>query len=86
MSKPESKVNKDLQIQAIEAKLKLMAGKSVQDEFEINKTVATEAPVISQYQHKQQQNNATSTSRSKNNFKKFDRHSNRPYNRPKVRR
>lgn len=85
MSKPETKVNREIQIQAIEAKLKLMAGKSG-DEFEINKTVASEIPIISQYQYNKQQNSSTtSNTRNKSNFKKFDRH-NKPYNKLKVRR
>lgn len=86
MSKPEPKVNREIQIQAIEAKLKMMAGKSSQDDFEINKIVANETPVITQFQYnKQQSSSTTSTTKSKCNYKKSDRH-NKPYNKSRTRR
>ncbi|KAF5294077.1 hypothetical protein FQA39_LY13551 [Lamprigera yunnana] len=51
MAKLEKKVNRESQIEAIEAKLKLMEGKGSQ-ELEINKTVLTEPPVIPLFQSK----------------------------------
>lgn len=94
MSKPEAKVNKQIQIQAIEAKLRMMAGKSSQDDFEINKTVATETPIITQYQFNKQQsnnncnngisNNNNNSVKCKTNYKKSDRH--KPYSKSKTRR
>lgn len=80
MAKPETKINRETQIQAIEAKLKLMEHKS-SDDFEINKTVANEIPVISQYQYNKQQSNTSNNIR----YKKFDRHS-KPYNKARSRR
>lgn len=49
MTKEDKKTDRLSQIQAIEAKLKLMEKKK-EDELKINETVATKAPVIVQYQ------------------------------------
>ncbi|KAK9879567.1 hypothetical protein WA026_006635 [Henosepilachna vigintioctopunctata] len=51
LAKPELKTDRESQIQAIEAKLKLMEQRN-SEELKINDTVATKAPVIAQYQHK----------------------------------
>ncbi|XP_056634863.1 probable RNA-binding protein 18 [Diorhabda sublineata] len=51
MSLAGQKTDRISQIQAIEAKLKLMEKKN-EDELKINDTVATKPPVILQYQHK----------------------------------
>lgn len=80
MSKSEKKCNRECQIQAIEQKLKLMEH-NTKEELIINKTVATEAPVISQFQNNKQQ--------SASNYKlhkhfKFERH--KPYNKHRHRR
>lgn len=53
MSKSEKKTDRESQIQAIEAKLKLME-KKAEDELKINDTVATKPPVITQFQYNKQ--------------------------------
>lgn len=83
MAKPEQKTDREFQIQAIEAKLKLMEHNK-NNELVINKTVATEVPVVAQYQvNKQQPQN--SNFRHRNNYKKSDRH-HKPYTKCKNRR
>ncbi|XP_022914293.1 probable RNA-binding protein 18 [Onthophagus taurus] len=86
MSKPEKKTDRQTQIQAIEAKLKLMEH-SQNSELVINKTVATESPVISQFQQNKQQPITTSSNniKYKNNFKRHERN-HKPYNRHKTKR
>lgn len=74
MSKNEKKTNRELQIQAIEAKLKLMERRS-EDELKINDTVATKPPVITQYQHNKQV--TISSSLKAKNLKKNDK--SKPY-------
>ncbi|GJQ84113.1 hypothetical protein Trydic_g12086 [Trypoxylus dichotomus] len=83
MGKPEKKTDREFQIQAIEAKLKLMEHNK-NNELVINKTVATEVPIISQYQHNKQQP-PSSNSRVRSSFKKPDRH-HKPYTKHKSRR
>lgn len=85
MSKAEKKVDRESQIQAIEAKLKLMEKKRT-DELEINKTVATEPPVISQYQFNK--NHAASSTSSKQKYvsRRNDKHYNKPYSKNRPRR
>lgn len=84
MSKAEKKVDRESQIQAIEAKLKLMEKKRI-DELEINKTVATEPPVISLYQfNKTQVIGATASRHKQVSVRKCDRH-NKPYSKHKSR-
>lgn len=84
MSKAETKVNRESQIEAIEAKLKLMERKDTQD-FEINKTVAAEPPVITLYQNKKHEittSSNPSSIRQKVNTKRSDRR-HAPYNKYK---
>lgn len=50
MAKPVVKNNRESQIQAIEAKLKLLEKKSTTD-LKINDTVATKPPITAYYQH-----------------------------------
>ncbi|XP_050513072.1 probable RNA-binding protein 18 [Diabrotica virgifera virgifera] len=86
MSKAEQKTDRTSQIQAIEAKLKMMEKKR-EDELKINETVATKPPVISQYQQKTQ-NGATSVSTSTTNHRSVrqrDRYQ-KPYTKSKYRR
>ncbi|KAJ8983693.1 hypothetical protein NQ317_003483 [Molorchus minor] len=80
MSKEEKKIDRISQIQAIEAKLKLMEKKK-EDELQINDTVATKPPVIVQYQHSKSQ---TSTKKHKT-LKRTDKYP-KPYSRSKHRR
>ncbi|KAF5303040.1 hypothetical protein FQR65_LT08369 [Abscondita terminalis] len=65
MAKSEKKVNRETQIEAIEAKLKLMEHKDIH-ELEINKTVSAEPPIISLYQNRKQE---SSTSGNHNTVK-----------------
>ncbi|KRT78587.1 RNA binding protein [Oryctes borbonicus] len=83
MGKPERKTDREFQIQAIEAKLKLMEHNK-NNELVINKTASTEIPVITQYQHNKQQP-PPSNSRVRSSFKKSDRH-HKPYTKHKGRR
>ncbi|KAI4464475.1 heterogeneous nuclear ribonucleoprotein [Holotrichia oblita] len=83
MAKPERKTDREFQIQAIEAKLKLMEHNQ-NSELVINKTVATEVPIITQFQHNKQPA-PSSNSRSRSSFKKSDRH-HKPYMKHKTRR
>lgn len=71
MSKEEKKSDPVHQIQAIEAKLKLME-KRREEELKINDTVATKTPVISQYQYNKRTNVKTSFN-SRYSSKKNDR-------------
>lgn len=85
MSKAEKKMDRESQIQAIEAKLKLME-KKASVELEINKTVATEPPIISQYQYnKNQAATSTSTKFKYSTLKRNDKRSNKPYSKHKTR-
>lgn len=85
MSKDDKKTDRLSQIQAIEAKLKLMEKKK-EDELKINDTVATKPPVIVQYQH----NKATVTNnigyKHKASLKKTDRYNYKPYTKLKFKR
>jgi RNA recognition motif-containing protein len=83
MSKNEKKTDRESQIQAIEAKLKLMEKKS-EDELKINDTVATKPPVITQFQYNKQgiTNNNLKT---KTILKRHDKF-NKPYNKLKSNR
>ncbi|CAG9833578.1 unnamed protein product [Diabrotica balteata] len=86
MSKAEQKTDRTSQIQAIEAKLKMMEKKR-EDELKINETVASKPPVISQYQQKTQ-NGATSVNTSTTNHRyvrQRDRYQ-KPYAKSKYRR
>lgn len=73
MSKIDNKPDRQTQIQAIEAKLKLMENKN-SDELEINKTVAAETPIIQKYQFNKQQSSTSGVQRTRNNTKRNDRH------------
>ncbi|XP_045472029.1 probable RNA-binding protein 18 [Harmonia axyridis] len=55
MAKPVRKNDRESQIQAIEAKLKLLERKS-SEELRINDTVATKTPIIAQFQQNKVQN------------------------------
>ncbi|RZC38029.1 RRM 1 domain containing protein [Asbolus verrucosus] len=83
MSKNEKKTDRVSQIQAIEAKLKLMERKA-EDELKINDTVATKPPVISQFQYNKQgvTNNNLKT---KTSVRRHDKYS-KPYSKQKVHR
>ncbi|XP_044750512.1 probable RNA-binding protein 18 [Coccinella septempunctata] len=70
MAKPVIKNDRESQIQAIEAKLKLLEEKST-SELKINDTVATKPPVIAQYQYNKIQ--------SKLKTKVFDLKKSNPY-------
>lgn len=83
MSKIEPKKDRQFQIQAIEAKLKLMERKS-EDDFEINKTVASETPVLSKYQHNKQ-GTSTNIVKFRGGNKKNEIHK-KPYNKLKSKR
>lgn len=86
MSKPEMKTDREFQIQAIEAKLKLMEQHNTNDELVINKTVATEVPIIAQFQHNKQPAPSNS-SRGKIGYRKTtERHHHKPYSKHKNRR
>lgn len=83
MTKCENKVNRESQIEAIEAKLKLMEKKDIQD-FVINKTVASEPSVVSLYQNKKHDttninNSGTSSTRHRYVSKRNDKRRT-PYN------
>lgn len=85
MSKAEKKLDRESQIQAIEAKLKLME-KKTSDELEINKTVATEPPIITQFQYnKNQPTTSTSTKVKLSTLKRGDKRNNKPYSKHKTR-
>lgn len=84
MSKEGKKADRLAQIQAIEAKLKLMEKKN-EDELKINETVATKPPVILQYQHNKTQTNNSNNFKHKHNIKRHDRFS-KPYNRSSKKR
>lgn len=79
MSKSESKINRESQIEAIEAKLKLMEKKKDIQELEINKTVATEPSAVSLYQNKKPEASTTS-----NNFNIKYKHTTRRNDKRKV--
>ncbi|KAJ8954536.1 hypothetical protein NQ318_000770 [Aromia moschata] len=83
MSKEGKKADRISQIQAIEAKLKLMENKR-EDELKINDTVATKPPVIVQYQYNKTQV-ANNTLKHRQSSKKNDRY-NKPYSKNKHRR
>ncbi|XP_064212706.1 probable RNA-binding protein 18 [Tribolium castaneum] len=80
MSKNEKKTDRESQIQAIEAKLKLME-KKAEDELKINDTVATKPPVITQFQYNKQTvtNNSLKT---KTLLKRHDKYV-KPYSKQK---
>lgn len=84
-AKELKKGSRETQIQAIEAKLKMMENNS-SNELEINKTVATEMPVISQYQQK----TVETSQNSNNNRHRYNNHNRRqqshPYNSKSRRR
>ncbi|KAL3283524.1 hypothetical protein HHI36_006663 [Cryptolaemus montrouzieri] len=61
IAKPEPKTDRESQIQAIEAKLKLME-KRCTDELKINDTVATKTPIIAQFQHNKLSNKPNNSS------------------------
>ncbi|CAH1104459.1 unnamed protein product [Psylliodes chrysocephalus] len=85
MAKLGSKTDRMTQIQAIEAKLKMMERKQ-EDELKINDTVATKAPVVVQYQHNNIQNSSTSLNSNgnhRNHFKNRDRY-HKPYTKSKY--
>lgn len=85
MSKAEKKqLDRQSQIQAIEAKLKLME-KKASDELEINKTVATEPPIISQFQYNKNQTASSSSSIKLSTLRRNDKRSNKPYSKHKTR-
>lgn len=84
MSKEGKKTDRVSQIQAIEAKLKLMEKKQ-EDELKINDTVATKPPVIIQYQFNKSQTTTISSFKHKNSLKRSDRY-NKPYSKSKFRR
>lgn len=79
MTKNDKKTDRESQIQAIEAKLKLMEKRN-EDELKINDTVATKAPVINQYQYNKQASNNNLKTRII--CKKYDKQ-NKPYSRHK---
>lgn len=85
MSKAEKKMDRESQIQAIEAKLKLMERKA-SDELEINKTVATEPPVIIQYQFNKNQAATSSSAKHKvlSSIRRSDKRT-KPYSKHKSR-
>ncbi|XP_018325116.1 probable RNA-binding protein 18 [Agrilus planipennis] len=86
MAKQENKIDRESQIQAIEAKLKIMQHKA-KDELEINKTVATEPPVISLYQKKQESHSSNPSTSTKLVLKKYNEKRNQfPYTKPKPKR
>ncbi|KAJ8918448.1 hypothetical protein NQ315_008145, partial [Exocentrus adspersus] len=83
ISKEGKKSDRISQIQAIEAKLKLMEKKQ-EDELKINDTVATKPPVIVQYQYNKSQV-TSSNCKYKHSSKKSDRF-NKPYSKNKYKR
>ncbi|KAJ8929238.1 hypothetical protein NQ314_018117 [Rhamnusium bicolor] len=82
MSKEGKKTDRISQIQAIEAKLKLMEKKQ-EDELKINDTVATKPPVIVQYQYNKLQTTSITSFKHKQSLKKCDRY-NKPYSKSKL--
>lgn len=84
MAKEDKKADRISQIQAIEAKLKLMAKKK-EDELKINETVASKAPVIVQYQHNKIPASNNNGYKQKSTIKKTDRY-NKPYSKTKFKR
>lgn len=84
MSKEGKKTDKLAQIQAIEAKLKLMEKKN-EDELKINETVASKPPVILQYQYNKTQTSNSNSFKHKYNLKRHDRY-NKPYSRTNKKR
>lgn len=78
MSKAEKKLDRESQIQAIEAKLKLMEKKS-SDELEINKTVATEPPIVSLYQFNKNQGTTSSNMKYKVSYVRRSDKRDKPY-------
>lgn len=84
MSKGEKKTDKLSQIQAIEAKLKLMEKKN-EEELKINDTVATKPPVIVQYQNKTEQTPISNVNfKTKHIFNKKNERNSKPYTRNKF--
>nr|CAH7761566.1 unnamed protein product [Callosobruchus chinensis] len=84
MSKQSKKLDRNTQIQAIEAKLKLMENNKG-EELKINDTVATKPPVIVQYQYNKNQNVSNSSMKSRYGLRRSDRHI-KPYVKHKSRR
>lgn len=84
MSKAEKKVDRESQIQAIEAKLELME-KKASDELVINKTVATEPPIISQFQYNKGQTATNSSTKLSTVRRNEKRNISKPYNKHKTR-
>lgn len=84
MSKGDKKTDRQSQIQAIEAKLKLMEKKK-EDELKINDTVATKAPVVVQYQFNKTPATNSNGYKQKSSLKKTDRYS-KPYSKNKFKR
>lgn len=78
IAKPETKTNRNVQIQAIEAKLKLMENKK--EDLTINDSVAKKTPVITKYQQNIQSNNTALKSQTKVLYR------NKPYNKNKTHR
>lgn len=85
MSKEDKKADRLSQIQAIEAKLKLMEKKK-EDELRINETVASKAPVIVQYQYNKAPVANNNSHKHKSVLKKSDRYINKPYSKSKFKR
>lgn len=79
----DRKISKEVAIQAIEAKLKMLENKS--DDFEINKTSATEIPLIQKYQYNKMSGGGNTDPSSKQQTSSRyhytkSRQSSRPYN------
>lgn len=77
MSKDDKKTDRLSQIQAIEAKLKLMEKKK-EDELKINETVATKPPIVIQYQYNKMSSTNNNSYKHKSLSKKTFRY-NKPY-------
>ncbi|XP_066261677.1 uncharacterized protein [Euwallacea similis] len=75
LAKEAKKADKTTQIQAIEAKLKLMEHK--EDELKINDSIATKAPVIQQFQF-----NKDKISKPQSTYRSHTRHK-KPYTKRK---
>ena len=75
------KLSKEITIQAIEAKLKMLENKNI--DLEINKTINNEAPLIHKYQYNKNSDGSSGQSGKNSMANKYtskSRYTQRPYN------
>lgn len=74
----DQKISKEIAIQAIEAKLRSLESK--RDDFEVNKTLAEETPLIQKYQYNKSGECSSKTNTSSRHHFTKHRSSSKPYN------